>query len=70
LPVPRVSSATSRCPSFSKCYAEAYRLELDHFVGAPSRNTPPQPGGSDGVNALMLADAALQSLRTDQAVAL
>ena len=57
-------------PFFLERYAEAYRRELDHFVDALTRNTPPSPGGGDGVKALALADAALQSLATRCAVAL
>jgi myo-inositol 2-dehydrogenase/D-chiro-inositol 1-dehydrogenase len=57
-------------PFFLERYAEAYRLELDHFIDALARGTPPLPGGSDGVKALALADAALQSLRTRRAIAL
>jgi myo-inositol 2-dehydrogenase / D-chiro-inositol 1-dehydrogenase len=57
-------------PFFLERYAEAYRLELDHFVDALTRGTPPQPGGGDGVKALALADAALRSLQTGRAVAL
>jgi myo-inositol 2-dehydrogenase / D-chiro-inositol 1-dehydrogenase len=57
-------------PFFLERYAEAYRLELDHFVDALARGTPPLPGGSDGVKALALADAALRSLQTGRAIAL
>jgi len=57
-------------PFFLERYAEAYRRELDHFVDALTRGTPPSPGGVDGVKALALADAALQSLQTGRAVAL
>jgi myo-inositol 2-dehydrogenase / D-chiro-inositol 1-dehydrogenase len=57
-------------PFFLERYAEAYRLELDHFIDALTRGTPPLPGGSDGVKALALADAALRSLQTGRAIAL
>jgi myo-inositol 2-dehydrogenase / D-chiro-inositol 1-dehydrogenase len=57
-------------PFFLERYAEAYRRELDHFVDALTRGTPPLPGGSDGVKALALADAALQSLQTRRTIAL
>jgi myo-inositol 2-dehydrogenase / D-chiro-inositol 1-dehydrogenase len=57
-------------PFFLERYAEAYRLELDHFVEALASGTPPLPGGSDGVKALALSDAALQSLQTGRAIAL
>ena len=56
-------------PFFLERYAEAYRLELAHFIDALTHGTPPQPGGADGVKALVLADAALESLRTSRAVA-
>jgi myo-inositol 2-dehydrogenase/D-chiro-inositol 1-dehydrogenase len=57
-------------PFFLERYAEAYRLELDHFIDALTRGAPPQPAGSDGIKALALADAALESLQTRRAVAL
>ena len=57
-------------PFFLERYAEAYRLELDHFVEALTRGTPPLPDGGDGVKALVLADAALQSLEARRPVAL
>ena len=53
---------------FLERYAEAYRRELDHFIGAIVSGTPPLVGGSDGVKALALADAAHESLRTGRAV--
>jgi myo-inositol 2-dehydrogenase / D-chiro-inositol 1-dehydrogenase len=54
---------------FLERYAEAYRRELDHFIGAIGNGTPPLVGGADGVRALALAEAALESLRTGRAVA-
>ncbi len=57
-------------PFFLERYAEAYRLELDHFVDALTRGAPPQPDGTDGVKALALADAALESLQTRRAMVL
>ncbi len=53
---------------FLERYAEAYRRELDHFIGAIASGAAPLVGGSDGVKALALADAALESLRTGRAV--
>jgi hypothetical protein len=41
-------------------YAEAYRRELDHFIGAIASGTTPLVGGGEGVKALALADAALE----------
>src|SRR5439155_11838537 len=49
---------------FLERYAEAYRRELDHFISAVASGTMPLVGGGDGVKALALADAALESLRT------
>jgi len=57
-------------PFFLERYAEAYRRELDHFVDALTRGTPPLPGGDDGVKALALAEAALQSLEARPPIAL
>ncbi|HEY1930600.1 MAG TPA: inositol 2-dehydrogenase [Acetobacteraceae bacterium] len=55
-------------PFFLERYAEAYRAELDAFIGAVSGGTAPQPDGDDGLRALLLADAATESARTGQAV--
>jgi myo-inositol 2-dehydrogenase/D-chiro-inositol 1-dehydrogenase len=47
---------------FIERYAEAYRAELDHFVEAVSRRDRPLLAGArDGRQALVLADAALES---------
>jgi myo-inositol 2-dehydrogenase / D-chiro-inositol 1-dehydrogenase len=54
---------------FLERYAEAYRRELDHFIRAINDGTAPLVGGKDGVRALALADAALESLRTGRAIA-
>jgi myo-inositol 2-dehydrogenase / D-chiro-inositol 1-dehydrogenase len=53
---------------FLERYAEAYRRELDHFIGAIASGATPLVGGGDGVRALVLADAALESLRMGRAV--
>jgi myo-inositol 2-dehydrogenase/D-chiro-inositol 1-dehydrogenase len=55
-------------PFFLERYTDAYRRELAHFIGAIVSGTPPLIGGEDGVKALELADAALESLRTGRAV--
>ena len=57
-------------PFFLERYAEAYRLEIDYFVDALTRGTPPAPSGSDGVKALVPADAALQSVQIGRAITL
>jgi myo-inositol 2-dehydrogenase / D-chiro-inositol 1-dehydrogenase len=53
---------------FLERYAEAYRRELDHFIVAIASGATPLIGGGDGVKALALADAALESFRTGRAV--
>lgn len=49
-------------------YAEAYRAELDGFIDSVEHGTAPLAGFADGREALRLADAALESLRTGRAV--
>jgi len=49
---------------FLERYADAYRIELDTFIGAVRDGRAPQPGGADGRIALRLADALLQSRET------
>ena len=51
-------------------YADAYRAELDHFVDCIETGRAPLPGFADGRAALVLANAALRSARTGQAVRL
>jgi myo-inositol 2-dehydrogenase / D-chiro-inositol 1-dehydrogenase len=53
-------------PFFLERYADAYRRELDHFIGAIASGAAPL--GGDGVKALALADAALESFRTGRPV--
>ena len=55
-------------PFFLERYAESYRLELDHFVGAAKSGETPRPDGADGLMALLLADAAYRSWKTKQRV--
>ena len=51
-------------------YTPAYRAELDHLITAMEQDSQPSPGFADGREALALADAALESLRTGQTVRL
>ena len=51
-------------------YATAYRAELDHLITAIKQGAQPSPGFADGREALALADAAVESLRTGQMVRL
>jgi myo-inositol 2-dehydrogenase/D-chiro-inositol 1-dehydrogenase len=55
-------------PFFLERYAEAYRRELDHFIGAVADGAPPLVGGDDGVRGLALADGAAESYRTGRPV--
>lgn len=54
---------------FLERYAEAYRLEMDHFA-AMLRGEAPEVGFADGVRALELAEAAARSHATTRPVAL
>ncbi len=49
-------------------YAVAYRAELDHLVSCVEQGTAPSPGFADGRAALVLADAADESLKSGRAV--
>jgi len=51
-------------------YADAYRAELDHFVGCVETGAAPLAGFADGREALLLADAALESMASGRAVRL
>jgi myo-inositol 2-dehydrogenase / D-chiro-inositol 1-dehydrogenase len=51
-------------------YTTAYRAELDHLITAMEKGDQPSPGFSDGREALALADAALESLKTGSTVRL
>ncbi|MCV6605530.1 MAG: Gfo/Idh/MocA family oxidoreductase, partial [Porticoccaceae bacterium] len=55
---------------FLERYADAYRLELNNFVDCIRGNASPLAGANDGLQALLLADAALESLQTGRTVTL
>lgn len=55
-------------PFFLARYALAYQSELNAFVTALAENRPLPVTGEAGYQALILADAALQSLQTNQPV--
>jgi myo-inositol 2-dehydrogenase / D-chiro-inositol 1-dehydrogenase len=55
---------------FLERYDTAYRNELDAFVNAVKAGIKPHPDGEDGLKANLLADAAYQSWKTKQRVAL
>ena len=49
-------------------YATAYRAELDHLVICMEQGLTPSPGFADGRAALVLADAATESMKTGRTV--
>jgi len=55
---------------FIERYTPAYLAEIDHFVDCIEKGTAPLVGYRDGREALRLADAALESMRTSQTVRL
>jgi len=55
---------------FLERYADAYRAELQHFIDCCLGKAKPQTSIEDGRNALALAEAAVQSLKTGQPVKL
>jgi myo-inositol 2-dehydrogenase/D-chiro-inositol 1-dehydrogenase len=55
-------------PFFLERYATAYRAELGAFIAAVGGGTAARPNGEDGLRALQLADAALESSRTGRTV--
>src|SRR5512134_1805073 len=52
---------------FLERYAQAYRIELNAFVSALRNRTPMPVGAHDGRMALVLAEAAIKSLKTGKA---
>lgn len=61
-------SASPYVPFFLERYADAYRAELDAFVDAASTGAEPSPGYDDGLLALELAEAAVESARTGRTI--
>ncbi len=53
---------------FLERYADAYRIELNAFLDSVANKTPMPVGAEDGRQALVLADAALESLHTGRPV--
>jgi myo-inositol 2-dehydrogenase/D-chiro-inositol 1-dehydrogenase len=64
----RSESAAPVLNFFLQRYGPAYRAELDHFVSAVEKGARPSPDFADGRAALVLADAAAESLRTGRTV--
>lgn len=55
---------------FLERYETAYRLELDNFIACIRDGAEPIASGVDGLQSLLLAEAALESSRTGKAVML
>jgi myo-inositol 2-dehydrogenase/D-chiro-inositol 1-dehydrogenase len=55
-------------PFFTERYAEAYSAEIGHFLDCVSSGATPLTSFADGVEALRIADAAQESLRTGMPV--
>jgi myo-inositol 2-dehydrogenase/D-chiro-inositol 1-dehydrogenase len=53
---------------FIQRYQEAYAAEVEHFVACVREKRQPIAGFAEGLEALRLADAALESLRTGRTV--
>jgi len=53
---------------FLERYAEAYRIELDHFLGCLESGARPLTGVEDGLRSLLLADAATESAKAGRPV--
>ncbi len=55
---------------FMTRYTEAYANEIAGFIAAIQSGAPISPGGEDGLLALQLADAALESVRLGERISL
>ena len=54
---------------FMTRYTEAYAAEIAAFIAVVAGGASPSPSGADGLAALVLAEAALQSVREGRAIA-
>ena len=55
---------------FLQRYADAYRIELTAFIDAVVAGTTPSPSIDDAIEALRLAEAAMESAQTGKPVSL
>jgi myo-inositol 2-dehydrogenase / D-chiro-inositol 1-dehydrogenase len=60
----RTEATSAYFDFFLERYGGAYRDELESFLTAVQDGTTPTPGFQDGRAAVLLADAAAESLRT------
>jgi myo-inositol 2-dehydrogenase / D-chiro-inositol 1-dehydrogenase len=66
----RTDAADPLLNFFIERYREAYDAEVDHFVDCFEQGRPPLAGFAEGREALRLADAALESLKSGSIVRL
>ncbi len=66
----RRGKVSERHDQFVERFGDAYRAELQAFVDALHRGTPPSPGIEDGLQAVRIAAAATESRRTGSWVAI
>jgi myo-inositol 2-dehydrogenase/D-chiro-inositol 1-dehydrogenase len=62
------TSADNPWPNFQTRYAAAYAAELSSFIKSVERGTRPEVGPEDNRQVLVLAQAALQSIRSGKPV--
>ena len=55
---------------FATRYADAYRIEIATFCNAVVGKAAAYPDGADGLKALLLADAALESFKSGKETSL
>lgn len=65
-----VEQADAYEPFFLERYADAYRLELGHFVESIQTGTQCSPGFDDGVATLVLAQAAAESAAAGKTISI
>jgi myo-inositol 2-dehydrogenase/D-chiro-inositol 1-dehydrogenase len=53
---------------FLERYADAYRIELEHFLDCLEKKATPLAGAEDGLRSLLLADAAEESVKSGRPV--
>ena len=63
-----VTTVDNPWPSFQTRYAQAYAAELASFIRSVERGTRPEPGPEDSRQAVVLAQAALKSVRSGKPV--
>lgn len=66
----RADAAGPHLAFFLQRYADAYRLELDHFITSIEAGVAPSPGIRQGRTALVLGDAATRSAHSRERVRL